>query len=66
VGTELLVKPLLSGIRQLNPERIQAFLASELRERIRSSGVRIRAAPPRPALPVPPPPRAMTAAPTRP
>ena len=41
-GTELLVKPLLAGIRQLNPERIQAFLASELRERIRSSGVRIR------------------------
>ena len=41
-GTELLVKPLLPGIRQLNPERIQAFLASELRERIRSSGVRIR------------------------
>ena len=41
-GTELLVQPLLPGIRQLNPERIQAFLASELRERIRSSGVRIR------------------------
>ena len=41
-GTELLVTPLLPGIRQLNPERIQAFLASELRERIRSSGVRIR------------------------
>ena len=41
-GTELLVKPLLPGIRQLNPERIQAFLAGELRERIRSSGVRIR------------------------
>ena len=40
--TELLVKPLLPGIRQLNPERIQAFLASELRERIRSSGVRVR------------------------
>ena len=41
-GTELLVKPLLPGIRQPNPERLQAFLASELRERIRSSGVRIR------------------------
>ena len=41
-GTELLVSPLLPGIRQLGPERIQAFLASELRERIRSSGVRIR------------------------
>ena len=41
-GTELMVKPLLPGIRQLSPERIQGFLASELRERIRSSGVRIR------------------------
>ena len=41
-GTELLVKPLLAGLRQLTPERIQAFLAGELRERIRSSGVCIR------------------------
>ena len=41
-GTELLVRPLLPGIRQLSAERIQGFLASELRERIRSSGVRIR------------------------
>ena len=41
-GTELLVKPLLPGLRQLTPERIQAFLAGELRERIRTSGVRIR------------------------
>ena len=30
-GTELLVRALLPGIRQLSPERIQAFLASELR-----------------------------------
>ena len=41
-GTELLVRPLLPGIRQLSAERIQGFLASELRERIRASGVRIR------------------------
>ena len=41
-GTELLVQPLLPGIRQLSAERIQGFLASELRERIRASGVRIR------------------------
>ena len=41
-GTELLIRPLLPGIRQLSADRIQGFLASELRERIRSSGVRIR------------------------
>ena len=41
-GTELLISPLLPGIRQLSAERIQGFLASELRERIRASGVRIR------------------------
>ena len=41
-GTELLIRPLLPGIRQLSAERIQGFLASELRERIRASGVRIR------------------------
>ena len=41
-GTELLIRPLLPGIRQLSAERIQGFLAGELRERIRASGVRIR------------------------
>jgi hypothetical protein len=41
-GTELLVHPLLPGIRQLNGERIQHYLASELRDRIRKSGVRIK------------------------
>jgi len=41
-GTELIVYPLLSGIRQLNGERIQNYLASELRDRIRKSGVRIK------------------------
>ena len=32
----------MPGIRQLSAERIQGFLANELRERIRASGVRIR------------------------
>ena len=40
-GTELMIHPLLPGIRQLNGERIQHYLASELRERIRRSGVKI-------------------------
>lgn len=40
-GTELMIHPLLPGIRQLNGERIQHYLASELRDRIRRSGVRI-------------------------
>ena len=38
-GTELMIHPLLPGIRQLNGERIQHYLASELRDRIRRSGV---------------------------
>ena len=41
-GTELRVHPLLPGIRQLTGERIQRYLAAELRDRIRSSGVEIR------------------------
>ena len=41
-GTELLVHPLLPGLRQLSGEKIQNYLASELRDRIRKSGVRIR------------------------
>ncbi len=41
-GTELLIRPLLPGLRQLSGERIQSYLASELRDRIRKSGVRIR------------------------
>ena len=40
-GTELMIHPVLPGIRQLNGERIQHYLASELRDRIRRSGVRI-------------------------
>jgi len=41
-GTELKVKPLLPGIRQLSGERLSWYLASELRDRIRSSGVDIQ------------------------
>ena len=41
-GTELKVKPLLSGTRQLSGEKIQWYLASELRDRIRQTGVRIK------------------------
>ncbi len=41
-GTELLIRPLLPGLRQLSGEKIQNYLASELRDRIRRSGVQIR------------------------
>ncbi len=41
-GTELLIRPLLPGLRQLSGEKIQNYLAAELRDRIRKSGVRIR------------------------
>lgn len=41
-GTELKIKPLLSGIRQMSGEKLQWYLASELRDRIRQSGVRIK------------------------
>lgn len=40
--TELLIKPLLPGIRQLTAEKIQWYLASELRDRMRTSGVQIK------------------------
>lgn len=40
-GTELLIRPILPGIRQLNGEKIQNYLASELRDRISRSGVNI-------------------------
>ncbi|MCB1098304.1 MAG: ATP-binding protein [Verrucomicrobiae bacterium] len=40
--TELLIKPLLPGIRQLTAEKIQWYLASELRDRIRTTGVQIK------------------------
>ncbi|HEV2211595.1 MAG TPA: ATP-binding protein [Verrucomicrobiae bacterium] len=41
-GTELTVRPLLPGIRQFSGEKLQWYLASELRDRIRQSGVQIR------------------------
>lgn len=40
-GTELKIGPLLDGVRTLSGEKIQWYLASELRDRIRSSKVRI-------------------------
>ena len=40
-GTEIKIAPLLNGIRNLNGEKIQWYLASELRDRIRSSQVRV-------------------------
>jgi hypothetical protein len=41
-GTELLIHPLLPGLRQVSGEKIQNYLAAELRDRIRKSGVGIR------------------------
>ena len=40
-GTEVRIAPLLDGIRGLSGEKIQWYLAAELRDRIRQSGVRI-------------------------
>jgi Histidine kinase-, DNA gyrase B-, and HSP90-like ATPase len=40
-GTELRISPLLEGIRTLSGEKIQWYLASELRDRIRDSRVRV-------------------------
>jgi hypothetical protein len=41
-GTELLIKSILPGIKHFSGEKIQWYLASELRDRIRNSGVEIR------------------------
>jgi Histidine kinase-, DNA gyrase B-, and HSP90-like ATPase len=41
-GTELTISPVLPGVRGLSGDKIQNFLASELRDRISKSGVRIR------------------------
>jgi len=41
-GTQLTISPLLAGIRLLNGEKIQRYLASELRDRIRHSGVKVK------------------------
>jgi hypothetical protein len=40
-GTELKISPILEGIRALSGEKIQWYLASELRDRIRASNVRV-------------------------
>jgi hypothetical protein len=40
-GTELRISPLLEGIRILSGEKIQWYLASELRDRIRTANVRV-------------------------
>jgi hypothetical protein len=40
-GTELRISPLLEGIRGLSGEKIQWYLASELRDRIRNAQVRV-------------------------
>jgi hypothetical protein len=40
-GTELKISPLLEGIRSLSGEKIQWYLASELRDRIRDAQVRV-------------------------
>ncbi len=40
-GTELRISPLLEGIRNLSGEKIQWFLASELRDRLRATKVRV-------------------------
>lgn len=41
-GTEIFISPILPGIKQLSGEKIQWYLASELRDRIKTSGVEIR------------------------
>lgn len=41
-GTELTIRPLLPGIKQFSGEKIQWYLASELRDRIRQSRAQIR------------------------
>jgi hypothetical protein len=41
LGTELKISPLLEGIRVLSGEKIQWYLASELRDRIRNAKVRV-------------------------
>lgn len=41
-GTELIIYPLLPGLRSLTGEKIQRYLASELRDRIKVSGAKIR------------------------
>ena len=41
-GTELTIRPLLPGLKQFSGEKLQWYLASELRDRIRKAGVQIK------------------------
>ena len=41
-GTTLDIRPLLPGVRQFTGEKLNWYLASELRDRIRQTGVRVR------------------------
>jgi len=41
-GTDLMIHPLLPGLRSLTGEKIQRFLASELRDRIKETGVTVK------------------------
>jgi Histidine kinase-, DNA gyrase B-, and HSP90-like ATPase len=40
-GTEIKISPLLNGLRNMSGEKIQWYLASELRDRIRNSQIRV-------------------------
>lgn len=41
-GTDLMIYPVLPGLRSLTGEKIQRYLSSELRDRIKESGVAIK------------------------
>jgi hypothetical protein len=41
-GTDLMIYPVLPGLRSLTGEKIQRYLASELRDRIKSAGVTVK------------------------
>lgn len=41
-GTELVITDILSGLRQLSGDKIQRYLASELRDRIRKNRIEVR------------------------
>jgi hypothetical protein len=41
-GTDLMIYPLLPGLRTLTGEKIQRYLASELRDRIKETGVTVK------------------------
>lgn len=41
-GTDMMIHPLLPGLRSLTGEKIQRYLASELRDRIKETGVTVK------------------------